>query len=169
MEQQRRAHNTIDRTGCVFNYWTIILYSHTDKHKERHYLCECRCGKQITKSIKAILNGKSKSCGCLNISNHVRHGLSNSKIYNSWQNIKNRCTNPNSTQWKWYGERGIKVCDRWLNSFENFMLDMGIPPTKKHSIDRINNDGNYEPSNCKWSTMKEQCNNRRLPNPPKDK
>jgi hypothetical protein len=155
------AYNTINREGQVFNNWSIIKYTHTDKYKKRHYLCKCACGKEIIKNIRTILNGSSKSCGCLNIKNHIIHGKSNSRVYNIWQNMKNRCINPNSTQWKWYGERGISVCKRWLNSFENFLEDMGEPPTIKHSIDRIKNEENYEPSNCRWATSKQQTANRR--------
>lgn len=88
------------------------------------------------------------------------HGMWKSKEWNSWDHLKRRCNNPNDPKYKDYGGRGIKVCDRWTR-FANFFADMGFAPGKAYSIDRINNDGNYEPSNCRWATPTEQSRNRR--------
>ena len=88
------------------------------------------------------------------------HGMSDKAEYNSWVGIKQRCNNPNNNKYHRYGFRGIKVCPRWLNSFELFLKDMGSKPTNCHSIDRVDNNGNYEPSNCKWSNQKQQQNNK---------
>lgn len=90
-----------------------------------------------------------------------KHGMWKSKEYNSWDHMKRRCLNPNDPKYYRYGARGITVCARWLgdNGFQNFFNDMGFAPSPSHSIDRIDNDGNYEPANCKWSTPKEQANN----------
>jgi len=162
----RIAHNAINREGQSFNYWTIVKYSHTDKYRKRHYLCKCECGKESIRNVCEIVRGVSKSCGCRNAVNHTIHGMANAKVYNIWQNIKNRCTNPKSDKWKWYGGRGITVCEEWKNSFEAFFSDMGNPTTINHSIDRIDNEDGYYKENCKWSTTKEQANNRRKPTRP---
>ena len=90
----------------------------------------------------------------------ITHGMSGTPEYQAWQHMKDRCFNPNHKQYLDWGGRGITVCDRWLN-FENFLADMGYRPTAKHSLDRIDNDGDYCPENCKWSTKKEQQNNQR--------
>jgi hypothetical protein len=89
-----------------------------------------------------------------------KHGQRNSDEYGIWRHMKTRCENKNSPAYKWYGARGIKVCEKWLD-FKNFFEDMGVRPSKKYSIDRINVDGNYEPSNCRWATMRDQQRNRR--------
>lgn len=91
----------------------------------------------------------------------IKHGQHGTRPYHSWQGMKGRCNNPKNNKYKDYGARGIKVCDRWFDSFENFVSDMGPPPSDKHSVDRINTNGNYEPSNCRWATSKEQAANRR--------
>jgi len=93
--------------------------------------------------------------------NKENHGLSNTVEYKAWKRMKNRCYNKNDNRYHDWGGRGIRVCDRWINSFTNFLSDVGLRPSDKHSLDRIDNNGNYEPNNCKWSTGSEQSRNRR--------
>ena len=153
----------------------LILIKRINEEEKRDHLsiwnCRCLCGNETVAKAKLLISGKKKSCGCLRSENHhkLKHGYL--KVgeelgeYQTWRRMIERCTKsplskPTQTK-KNYIDRGIKVCERWLNSFENFYADIGPRPSKNHSLDRINNDGNYEPSNCRWATNKEQCNNRR--------
>lgn len=123
--------------------------------------CLCDCGKECVKRYHDIRYGRIHSCGCLRAETWEGHGGAYTLEYNSWLNMKQRCLNKDSQDYHYYGARGITVCDRWKNSFQNFIDDMGKRPNKKLTLDRINNDGNYEPSNCKWSTRSEQTFNQR--------
>lgn len=128
------------------------ISSENSKHKYGRYICFC--GKEFIGRKDRIKIGKKRSCGCLN------HKLSKTNEYKIWVAMRSRCSCVTGSSYKNYGGRGIRVCERW-NSFTNFLSDMGPRPSKNHSIDRINNDGNYEPSNCRWATWKEQQSNRR--------
>lgn len=153
--------------GDVFGRWTLLEYIGVTKSEHR-WRCLCVCGKEKSVQIRDIISGRSNSCGCLRVeklvkmlTTHGHGGKKRSSEYNSWKQMRVRCSNPNDEFWMDYGGRGIKICDRWMESFSNFLEDMGEKPSKIHSLDRIDVNGNYEKSNCKWSTPVEQANNKR--------
>lgn len=149
--------------GCL---WQILG---PDRVKGRgHVLCRCLgdgCGTLRTVWVYDIYNGKSLSCGCHRKALLTTHGRSGKRdpTYNSWGNMIGRCTNPKATGYANYGGRGITVCDRWQGEqgFANFLTDMGERPGSNYTIDRKDNDGNYEPSNCRWASKKDQARNQR--------
>ena len=130
----------------------------------RRWVCQCDCGNTSFVLTRDLLSGNTTSCGCYIRdlhSNRLRtHGMTRTRTYSSWAGMIGRCENPKNDKYRYYGERGIKVCERW-HSFELFLTDMGERPTSAHSLDRINNDGDYEPSNCRWALQKTQNRNRR--------
>jgi hypothetical protein len=140
--------------------------------KSAMWLCECLCGKQVTLSYSRLHLKQVKSCGCLqrdvararglaNATHGASHHNRKNTEYRIWEGMKRRCLSPKHNGFRYYGGRGITVCDRWLHSFENFLADMGPRPRGK-TLDRYpNNDGNYEPNNCRWATPHEQNMNRR--------
>lgn len=164
--------NFMDLTGKVFGRLTVIqrvTASESRNVKATIWECRCQCG--TTKSIRAgsLRSGETRSCGCLYIESHTRHGHSSrdrrgkvrSREYVVWLGMINRTTNENSAGYSEYGGRGISMCERWRNSFEAFLDDMGPRPSSRHSLDRINVDGNYEPGNCRWATPLAQMRNTR--------
>ena len=156
----------INRIGEIYNRLTIIDINRKDKNGY-YYNCKCECGNIKVVNYYKLQSNHSKSCGCLGkeklMKRNIIHGHSfRNKItseYRSWHHLIERCTNSNTKNYKDYGGRGITVCDEWLNSFENFISDMGLKPNKSYSIDRINNDLGYYKDNCRWASRIEQLNN----------
>ena len=152
--------------GERFTRWIVLAGAPSQKGKSI-WLCRCACGVEKEVESNALRSGHSKSCGCwrsersrLSKLTHGYAGKEKHPLYNTWKGMRQRCLNPNHTEWKRYGEQGVKVCERW-GEFPTFLADMGEKPAPGYSIDRIDPDGDYEPGNCRWATPYEQTHNRR--------
>ena len=156
--------NQKDLTGRRFGH-LIAEKMNNRSNNGNMWLCKCDCGNETLVLSTNLLKGHSKSCGCLRVDTIVKqnrtHGMAKTRLYNTWSNMKTRCANEGRSMYYTYGGRGIKVCEEWNDSFESFYkwaMENGYKDSL--SIDRIDNDGDYSPENCRWSTSQQQARNK---------
>lgn len=165
------GRKAVDLKGKRFGKLLVIERYQYEGGAGKHakWLCSCDCGKNVVVLSSTLISGDQTSCGCKLVELHLTHGKTGTRLYGVWNCMKQRCHNKNNHNYKEYGARGISVCKEWRDSyevFEEWALRNGYDPNAKRgetTLDRIDNDGNYEPSNCRWVNMTTQCSNRRRP------
>lgn len=159
------GNQPLDLTGQQFGKLTALSVATRSTGRGVVWLCACKCGNTTRALLSSLTSGNTTSCGCKHqealVARNFRHGKCGTDEFHAWNAMKRRCVTKNPRVRKYYGDRGIKVCDRWLADFKHFLADVGLKPTKTHSLDRIDPNGNYEPGNVRWATPETQARNRR--------
>lgn len=155
----------LDITGERYGRLTGLNFIGTDQNKNTLWSFQCDCARITIKRLADVRHGKVKSCGCLHqentIKRNTKHNKSKTRTYRIWKDMKRRCLSPTRPRFKDYGQRGITVCERWQDSYDNFLADMGEAPIN-YTLERIDNEKGYTPSNCKWVSYLEQAHNQRI-------
>lgn len=149
--------------GLKVGKLTVVAVGDITKRRAQKLVCRCECGTERQTEAYKIATGRVHSCGCVRPGMRKDRPFVGTSEHNSWRAMRNRCNQPSHEHYKYYGGRGIKVCERW-DSFENFLADMGERP-KGRTLDRVDTNGNYEPGNCRWATPTEQVRNQRPKTP----
>lgn len=152
-----------DLTGLKFNFLEVIKRAESNPYGATMWECKCVCGGICVARANRLKDGKTKHCGCMTKLRNITHGMTKTKEWTAYHAIHARCYNPSNPQYKDYGARGIGLCQRWsgINGCANFIKDMGLAPSKHHTLERVDVNGIYEPTNCKWATWAEQSKNKR--------
>lgn len=157
------AMRLIDLTGMKFGEWSVVSLHGKTRRGAYMWNCQCNCGGRSVVEGMSLKRGQSTMCrSCSNKITATRHGMTMTKEYKAWLAMRQRCYYPKTNGYHNYGGRGITVCGKWMHSFEAFLHDVGMAPSSSHSMDRIDVNGNYEPSNCRWASVEEQNANKRL-------